>query len=68
MPLRQQNGEMGEVGSQAIQSRREEEVFEYGWSMVAHAALHSLLMHAHPVSVLRVAQRGVAPVSVGLGP
>ena len=68
VPLRQQNGEMGEAVSQAIESRREAEVLEYGLSTVARAALHSLLMHAHPVSVLRVAQRGVAPVSVGLGP
>ncbi len=64
VPLRQQNGEMGEVGSEAMQSRREEEGLEYGWSTVAVALLRSVLMHACPASVWHVGEGDVAPVSV----
>ena len=67
VPCREQNGEMGQVGLEAMLLQREEEGFQYGWRTVTDAFLRSALLHADSVRVSHVGAACVALVSLGPG-
>ena len=67
VPCREQDGEMGQVGLEAMLLQREEEGFQYGGRTVTDAFLRSALLHADSVRVSHVGAACVALVSLGPG-
>ena len=65
VPCREQDGEMGQVGLEAMLLEREKEGVQYGGRTVTDAFLRSALLHADSVRVSHVGAACAALVSLG---
>ena len=67
VPCREQDGEMGQVGLEAMLLQREEQGFQYGGRTVTDAFWRSALLHTDSERVSHVAAACVALVCSGQG-